>query len=192
MYEAIDDPYCYPGTSVLKNRLDLRNKADLEAFEAMMTAQRADEPLPMGGLDCEHYRSIHRHLFQDIFDWAGEFRTVRVSKGNNMFCYPENIATQMRGLFEQLAVDEQYRDLTPESFAEKAAHFFAELNAIHSFREGNGRTQNVFLSVLADRAGHPVDFKRLNPPDMLKAMIASFAGDERPLASVILQLMPVR
>ena len=73
MYEAFDDPYCYPGTSVLKNRLDLRTQSDLQEFEAMITAQRADEPLPAGRLDHDHYLAIHRHLFQDVYDWAGRF-----------------------------------------------------------------------------------------------------------------------
>ena len=119
MYEAADDPYCYPGTSVLKNRLDLRSQAELDAFEAMITTQRADEPLPAGELDDEHYRAIHRHLFQDVFDWAGEIRSVRLTKGASTFCFPENIAAQMRGLFAKLAADNHYRDLDAEAFASR-------------------------------------------------------------------------
>ena len=83
-------------------------------------------------------------------------------------------------------------DLSTDSFASSAAHFFAELNAIHPFREGNGRAQSSFLRVLADQAAHPLDFERLNPPDMLAVMIASFWGDEAPLANLIVQLMRVR
>jgi cell filamentation protein len=192
MYEAADDPYCYPGTSILKNRLDLRTQADLDAFQAMITTQRADEPLPAGELDCDHYRAIHRHLFQDVFDWAGEFRNVRITKGASTFCYPERIEAQMRALFGQLAADNHYCDLEPDRFASKAAHFMAELNAIHPFREGNGRAQNVLLTLLADRAGHPLDFERLDPSDMMAAMIASFGGDEESLADLILRLMRVR
>jgi cell filamentation protein len=189
MYEATDDPYCYPGTSVLKNRLDLRTQSELDAFEAMITMQRADEPLPAGRLDYAHYRAIHRHLFQDVFDWAGEIRTVRIGKQDSMFCYPENIDREMNGLFGQLQAEDHFRGLDANGFASKAAHFLAELNAIHPFREGNGRTQNVFLLLLADRAGHPLDFERLDPPDMMQAMIASFGGNEQPLADLILQLM---
>ncbi len=192
MYEAIDDPYCYPGTSVLKNRLDLRTQSELDEFEAMITTQRADEPLPVGQQDYDHYRAIHHHLFQDIFDWAGEIRTVRITKGDNTFCYPENIDAQMYRLFGELAAAKQLCGLNVEDFAAKAAHVMAELNAIHPFREGNGRTQNVFLSILAERAAHPLDFERLNPPDMLQAMIASFGGNEEPLARLIRQLMRIR
>lgn len=192
MYEAADDPYCYPGTSVLKNRRDIRTQADLDRFEAMIVAQRADEPLPAGQLDYDHYRAIHHQLFQDVFDWAGEIRTVRLRKGASTFCYPENIDAQMRKLFQQLAAENCLRGLDAKSFAVKTAHMLAELNAIHPFREGNGRTQNVFLAVLCERAGHSLDFARLNPPDMLQAMIASFGGDEQPLAQLLLKLMQDR
>jgi cell filamentation protein len=189
MYEAGEDPYCYPGTTVLRNRLGLRTLAELEKLEAFSTAQRAREPLPIGRLTNAHYRAIHRHLFQDVYDWAGRIRSVRLAKNDSMFCYPENIDREMRRVFEALEGENQLRDLDAEVFAKKAAHFLAELNAIHPFREGNGRTQGIFLGMLADQAGHPLDFERLDPPAMLQAMVDSFNGNERPLAGIILHLM---
>lgn len=189
MYEAGQDPYCYPGTAVLKNLLDLRTQPELDELEASMTAQRADEPLPAGALDAQHYLAIHHHLFQDVFDWAGNVRTIRIAKEGAPFCYPENIEREMRRVFSELAAADCLRGLAPRAFAEKAAHFLAELNAVHPFREGNGRTQNVFLSLLAQQAGHPLDFKRLDPAALMQAMIASFQGDEAPLARVIVDLM---
>jgi cell filamentation protein len=189
MYETPDDRYCYPGTTVLKNRADLRDQIELDKFEAIAVAKRFDEPLPVGRLNYAHYRAIHRHFFGDVYSWAGRLRTVRVTKGNSTFCYPEYIGREMKKLFRQLEADNNLRDLTAESFAKGAAQLLATLNAIHPFREGNGRTQNVFLEILADRAGHPLDFERLNPPDMLQAMISSFGGDDGPLERLILQLM---
>ncbi len=100
MYTAIADPYCYAGTSVLKNIPGIRDQAALEAFEAIATAQRADEPLPPGRLSVTQYRAIHRHLFQDVFAWSGKFRTVRINKDGSAFCYPENIAREMNALLE--------------------------------------------------------------------------------------------
>ena len=79
MYEAEQDPYCYPGTAVLINRLGIRDQAALEAFEADVTAERSSHEVPPGSLDYDHYLAIHRHLFQDVYDWAGEIRTVRVA-----------------------------------------------------------------------------------------------------------------
>jgi cell filamentation protein len=79
-----------------------RDQAELDAFEAEITDQRASEPLPAGDLSSAHYLAVHRHLFQDVYSWAGELRTVRISKGGSMFCYPENIGGEMEKLFAGL------------------------------------------------------------------------------------------
>jgi cell filamentation protein len=190
MYEVEADAiYCYPGTTVLKNKLDLKDAAELADFEAEITAQRASEPGPAGGLDDKHYRAFHRHLFQDVYDWAGEIRKVRISKDGNWFCYPEHIDKQMADLFAWLAKEKHLKGLDKKTFAQRAAHFLAELNAIHPFREGNGRTQLSFLAVLADQAGHPFDMDKLKPDAMLKATIASFDADEGPLVGVLSNLI---
>jgi len=188
MYDAVEDPYCYPGTTVLKNKLGLEAQQDLDAFEAEIVAQRAEEALPIGKLTYAHYRAIHRHLFQDVYDWAGKIRKVRISKGGSMFCYPESIDREMSKLFGSLAGQKQFKGLTVEAFAMRAAHFLAELNAIHPFREGNGRTQLTFLTLLAEIAGHPLAIERLDPDDVMEAMIESFGGEEKPLADMILEL----
>jgi cell filamentation protein len=192
MYRTTDDRYCYPGTAVLRNRANIRSQVEFEKFEALAVAKRFEEAFPAGRLSYGHYRAIHRHLFRDVYTWAGHIRTIRIAKGGNWFCYPENIDREMRRLFADLANENYFRDLEAEIFARKAAHFMAELNAMHAFREGNGRTQNVFLTILADQARHPLDFERLHPPAMSAAMIASFNGDEQPLSALILQVMRTR
>lgn len=189
MYDAVSDPYTYANSTVLVNKLDLRSQAELDAFEAEITSARAEEALPAGALDFTHYKAVHHHLFQDVYAWAGEVRTVRISKGGNPFCFPENIESQATNLFRDLEAEDHLRDLDAPAFAGKAAHFLAELNAIHAFREGNGRAQLTFFALLAHHAGHPVDFDRLDPEKMLTAMIASFDGDERKLAAVIEELI---
>lgn len=192
MYESPNDPYCYKGTSVLKNRQKLKTQVDLDKFETLSVTQRSSELPPRGRLSYRHYRAVHRHLFKDVYVWAGRIRTVRISKDGSTFCYPENIEREMRRIFGELQDDNNLRDLTPEEFAKKAAHFLAELNAIHPFREGNGRTLNVFFMLLASQAGHPLDMTRLEPAELLAAMIASFGGNEAPLASTILGLLRSR
>lgn len=189
MYDAVADDYCYAGTTVLKNKLDLRNRDELAAFEAEMSDARADEELPAGDLDFPHFKAIHRHLFQDIYEWAGEIRTVRISKDSSMFCYPENIESEAKKLFAQLRQDNFLRALSPTEFATKSGHFLSELNAIHAFREGNGRTQLSFFLMLAEQAGYSIDLEELNPEAFLEAMIASFKGDEAPLAAAIESLI---
>src|SRR5690242_12950769 len=123
MYEAEADPYCYPGTTVLINRLGLRDRGDLEAFETEMVSQRFREPLPSGRLTARHYRAIHRHLFQDVYAWAGRIRTIRIAKRGSAFCYPEHIEREMQRLFADLAAQKQMRGLTATDFAGRAAHF---------------------------------------------------------------------
>ncbi len=188
-YGVIEDPYCYPGTTLLRNLPGLEDAAALAAFEAASTAQRADEPLPRGRLSASHYSAIHHHLFQDVYPWAGRLRTVRLSKDGSAFCYPEHIAREMRGLFGQLRRDAFLRDLPRDGFARKAARFLGTLNAIHAFREGNGRTQTTFLALLAARAGHPLALGQLVPERFLAAMIASFGGNEAPLTAEIRRLI---
>jgi cell filamentation protein len=189
MYDAVADPYCYPGTTVLINKLDLRDQAQLEAFEAEITIQRSAEPLPDGALSYTHYRAIHRHLFQDVYAWAGKIRTVRIAKGGNSFCYPENIDSEARKLFSNLRGSDFLRGLSPEAFVQHAAHFLSELNAIHPFREGNGRAQLAFLTLLAENAGHPLSLENMNPDAMLTAMVVSFDGNEIQLRKLIAGLV---
>jgi cell filamentation protein len=189
MYDAIDDPYTYDDSTVLVNKLGLRSQAELDAFEAEISNARAEEPLPGGALDFAHYKAIHHHLFQDVYEWAGQVRTVRIAKGGNPFCFPENIEGQSAKLFDDLRAADYLRNLDARTFSNKAAHFLAELNAIHAFREGNGRSQLTFFALLADYAGYPLNLDKLDPERMLAAMIASFDGDERELANVITKLI---
>lgn len=185
MYEAIADPYCYPGTTILRNKLGILDAAKLQDFEEEISKQRATEPLPVGRLSVSHYRAIHRHLFQDVYTWAGALRTVRIGKGGSVFAFPENLASGLRTVFADLRRADLLRNLTPGMFAVRAAHVLAELNALHPFRDGNGRTQVIFLAVLAEQAGHPIDLTRIAAEPFLAAMIASFRGDESLLAAQI-------
>ena len=106
MYDAVDDPYTYENSTVLMNKLDLREQAELDAFEAEISSARADEPLPEGNLDFTHYKAVHHHLFQDVYEWAGTRAPFACSKGGNPFCFPENIENQAARLFGQLQADD--------------------------------------------------------------------------------------
>jgi cell filamentation protein len=189
MYDAQADPYCYPGTTVLKNISGIRSQAELDTFELFASAQRADEPLPSGRFSVPHYQSVHRHLFQDVYSWAGKFRTVRIGKEGSAFCYPEHIKREMTALFADLKSKKYLSGLSSAAFAVEAAEFLATLNAIHPFREGNGRTQTTFFALLAERAGHPLSLDRLEAEPFMRAMIASFRGNTRLLASEIRRLI---
>jgi cell filamentation protein len=176
-YDVFDDPYCYRGTDCLKNRLGLRDSALLQAFEVEMTTLRADEPLPDGRFGPAHYRRIHWHLFRDVYRWAGRYRTVRTAKDGNWFCYPEHIDGQMKQLFRRTVKKSFKPGAGRAKFISAATEFLAELNAIHPFREGNGRVQLAFLHLLGLRAGHPLHLERVRPETFMPAMVKSFHGD---------------
>lgn len=188
-YDAFDDPYSYKGTNTLKNKLGLRDPALLESFELEMATLRANEPLPGGQYDARHYRRVHHHLFQDVYSWAGKYRTVRTSKGGNIFCFPEHILATMDHLFAALAESGALSTDDADRFVGEIASFLAEINAIHPFREGNGRSQLAFVAMLGERAGFPFDFARVDRDTFLPAMIASYAGDLKPLTSELSKLL---
>ncbi|MCA0271132.1 MAG: Fic family protein [Proteobacteria bacterium] len=177
-YDAADDPLCYSGTTVLRNKADLTGQDELDQFEQLMFLSRAEEPLPDGALDYAHYRAIHHHFFQDVYDWAGEPRQIRTAKGGNWFCFPEYIEREMEKLFAALAAEHHLMGAGGITvFAARAAHYIAELNAIHPFREGNGRCQLTLLSILMDLAGFPMEEERIDPKSFMRAMVTSFGGD---------------
>ena len=189
MYDGADARYCYPNSTVLKNIPGLRTASALKQFELAMSAQRAEEPLPSGRLGVTHYRAVHHHLFQDVYPWAGRFRSVRLSRGQSAFCYPENFAREMTTLFSRLRDTHYLRGRSADGCATGLAEFLATLNAIHPFRDGNGRTQLAFTALLAHRAGHPLDLSKLRPRAFLSAMIESFRGNEAPLVKNLRRLM---
>jgi cell filamentation protein len=175
-YQTDNDPACYPGTIILRNIPGFTDAEALESFEIEAVALRLEEGLPSGNLDTAHYQSIHKYLFQDVYEWAGEYRTIRTAKGGNWFCYPENIGQEMERLFARLAGSEFQPESDVEQFILALADFIGDLNAIHPFREGNGRTQLVFIRLLGQNAGHLFRPESVEAEEFLSAMIASFYG----------------
>jgi cell filamentation protein len=160
-YAAETDPLCYPGTSVLKNLLDITDPRLLDEAEVALFVIRAEEPPPDGSFDLDHYLELHRHLFQDIYSWAGEIRTIRIGKDGNWFCYPEHIQSQLRRVFAELGEPDAMAQMAAPVFTAHVGHFLAELNAVHPFREGNGRTQLAFVAMLAKQAVSASTLKNL-------------------------------
>lgn len=154
-----------------------------------MTTLRATEPLPEGEFDVPHYRAIHTHLFQDVYEWAGETRTVQIAKGGNLFCLPGFIDPQLVLLFNRLNGGPDAWGGTEHEFVAFVADFLAELNAIHPFREGNGRAQLSFLHILGYAAGFPFDFSRIRRETFMPAMVASFHLDLGPLTAELTALL---
>ena len=179
------DPYLFPGLPVLRNKLGIRLEAELEHVERLFVAQRAIEGIPHGVFDLAHLKAIHRHLFQDIYDWAGEIRTVELNKGGQQFQFRQYIETGMADIHQRLAATAFLKDLDANSFAIKAAVIMGDINYVHPFREGNGRAQLFYLEQLAVRAGHPLDLARIDPNRWIEASRRSHGGDYSLMAAEI-------
>lgn len=131
-YDITEDPLCYPGTGVLRNKANLTDQDELDQLEQIMFLTRSEEPLPEGALDYAHYRAIHHHFFQDVYAWAGQPRQIRTAKGGNWFCYPEYIDTEMTRIFRELAEENHLAKTNSlQDFARRAAHYIADINAVH-------------------------------------------------------------
>jgi cell filamentation protein len=175
---------------VLKNKLNLKDSAELTRlaadFASARLAQLLSRPIP-GSFDIRHLRLIHRHIFQDIFPWAGDFREVTTSRTNSFgFPPPQFILPSLETLFTALKSENHLQGLDPDTFARRAGHYLGEINAIHPFREGNGRAQREFIRCLALHAGHPLTWAALTPEENNEASRISFAtGDSTLLATLI-------
>jgi cell filamentation protein len=149
------DPYLDPVSGVLRNRLGLTNAQQLAQAEAALAAAAEirlfEEGLALGHHDFAHLRAIHRHLFGRLYDWAGEIRTVNIVKGDTVFALAQWIEPQGEQIFADLAAHRFLRGLDRDDFILGAAGLLSDLNALHPFREGNGRTQRVFIQLLANQ-----------------------------------------
>ena len=173
-----DREYCYPPDyTVLRNRLDIRDTAALEAAERELVALRLLEPVPAGDFDLDHLKTIHRHLFQDVYPWAGEVRTVEIAKGESRFQPRRFIAAGMADIHRRIVAAGYFRGLGPDAFAEGAGPVLGDVNHVHPFREGNGRAQLQYLKQLAAHAGHAIDLTRIDRTAWLGASQRSNAGD---------------
>lgn len=179
-----DDPYVYPGTTVLKNKLNIRNHRLLEQAERRLTAERLEQGVPAGVFDYVHLKAIHRQLFQDIYTWAGEERRVDIAKGNTLFAHTQFIESSINKQLEKLHQENNLRGLDQETFVQNITEHYGEINAIHPFREGNGRTQRAFFSLLAQHASYKLDWRRVDQEPWILANQASFDGNNKPLEHI--------
>jgi cell filamentation protein len=187
------DPYVYPGTDTLRNLANIRDPQELATFEAEAALRRGLELLrrPIdGNFDTAHLKAIHKHLFQDVYPWAGRFRTTVLAKrefeGGPVTCFtaPHLLEHEAERIFKALHRAAILRGVPPFKFAREAALLLAGLNTLHPFRGGNGRTQRAFLQAVARHAGHPLYFDTVSRERMVRASILSTQGD----SSVMIRL----
>lgn len=186
--------YRYPDSAVLRNKLDLRESKALEFAERMLVRQRMEEGCPGGDFDLAHLQVIHRHLFQDLYDWAGDIRQVPLAKGDSRFFPPNRIGFALQDIHDRIVKQNYLRGLRPERFAEEAGTVTGDVNLVHPFREGNGRAQAIYLQQLGERAGHKIDLARLDRDRWVGASIRASRADPdyEPMRACIRAAMPGR
>ncbi len=180
-----DDPYLYPGTRILKNKLGILDPTKLDYHEREIVAMRMRQGIPTGNFDLKHLKAIHRHLFQDIYAWAGEIRTVEISKGSSQFQFRQYIDTGMADVHRRLVQADFLTGMERHHFAAKAAQIIGDVNYVHPFREGNGRTQLHYLKQLAAKAGHPLDLTKIDATGWIEASIDANRAQYDRMAAVL-------
>ena len=184
-----DRIYCYPDSDVLMNKLNIHDAEKLQEAERKLTMLRLidllDRPV-VGKFDFKHLQTIHKYIFQDIYPWAGKVRSVDIAK-SNMFCKVQFIETQADEIFGKLKNDCYLEGLPKEKFAKKAAYYFSEINALHPFREGNGRTQREFIRQLAYQSGYILHFSAISEQEMVQASIDSFVCNYKKMEALFIK-----
>ena len=170
---------CYPDTTVLINKFDIRDEEKLNEIESVISSTRYAEWLnspQIATFDFDHYKSIHHYLFSDLYDWAGEIRKVNISKKGTQFTPAEIIEDQASRIFKRLKERNYFKNLPHSEFIEEIVDFYCITNELHPFREGNGRTQRVFLTQLIRNAGYEINFADIDPDLLMIATIQSAQG----------------
>ena len=168
------DPYVYPNTEILKNKFGIRDSERLLEIEKTITLG-AWQDIREGKIkikktfDYKHLKSLHKELFKDLYDWAGKERTVDISKPGTLFCRAMFIEEEAKRIFNNLKKDNFLKDIKDKSkFSEKLGQLFLDINMLPPFREGNGRSQRLFIGDLAKENGYYLEWANISKEEMIQ------------------------
>ncbi|MCD7733971.1 MAG: Fic family protein [Clostridiales bacterium] len=170
---------CYLGTTVLSNKLGLKSQEALDQAEKVAVTLRSvevEQSPPPQPFTFDFYCGLHRTLFQDLYDWAGTLRTVNLSKKGTSFAPAVTLAQSGEAKFQRLQSMSEFRTLPRQQFVREVAEFYHDLNLLHPFREGNGRTQRLFFTLLIRRAGYDIRFADCDMDEFMIATIHAAHG----------------
>jgi len=172
------DPYLYPELNVMRNRLGIRQAERLAQAAYEFTALRA-ATLPLGPLlrGLPHLCAIHQHLYQDIFDWAGDIREMDIYQGDTRFCHFAYIEKEGNALMQDLEEEGYLVGLEKADFINRLSHYYCEINVLHPFRIGNGIVQRIFFEQLAIHAAYQLDWRGIDPEEWAQANQSGAMGD---------------
>ncbi|GKW48568.1 putative adenosine monophosphate-protein transferase Fic [Halomonas sp. NCCP-2165] len=184
-YGTDQDPYCYPGTQVLRNRLGIEDAAQLVEAEKHLSLGAAQaiefEPPPY---DLPYLCRLHRQLFGDLYEWAGELRTIDIAKQDTRFCTASRIAPEANKLFASLEQADYFTRLPRPALVEAVAEFYGDLNVVHPFREGNGRAQRLLFEHLIINCGYEISWAGLDRTAWVEANILAYYADYEALGGI--------
>jgi cell filamentation protein len=188
------DPHFDYEHNILKNIPGLIDKKlldDFERIQAIKNILNLESDPVKGRFDITHLRAIHARIFQTIYPWAGEFRRVNIRRSESyFFAAVQFIDASLDATFAKLAAEDCLKGLDADAFASRAAYYLGELNAIHPFRDGNGRTQREFIRQLATGVGYRINWGRVTRTQMVEASIESHSrGKNEAFAALILSAM---
>lgn len=170
---------CYEGTTCLINKLNITDEETLKNIEAAITFAKISEleqtPID-GNFDFEHYKAIHRYIFEDLYDWAGKIRDVDLSKKGTSFTLAKDVESLAERCFARLKNENYFETDDFDLFIENIVDFYCVSNMLHPFREGNGRTQRVFISQLIRKNGFDIDFSLIDNDELIIATIHAANG----------------
>lgn len=183
----MDKTYCYPDTDTLINRLGIHSSSRLVEAETRIVSirlyQLQVQPVP-GSFDFEHLCRIHRFIFQDLYSWAGELRTVNIAK-KSLFCLTQHMTGYAQTIFPAYYHDCMRTKDHQDEFIHVLAEHYADLNALHPFREGNGRSQREYCRELCLQCGYLFDLTYTCRDEMIQASIDSLdKGDNTGLEAI--------
>lgn len=176
MYEARDSVYCYKGTNTLVNKLNIKDSSALENYETSVIGLKLmalNKKGITGKFDVSHFVDIHKFLFEDIYPFAGLFRNENIAKDYFQFAEWEYIESELTRLLDELKKENFLANISKEDFAKRLAYYWAELNVLHPFREGNGRATREFLRQLALKNGYILNLQNVDAQSLLNASIKS-------------------
>ena len=183
--------YCYDGSDVLINKLNIKDEREFfiaeRAYSSARQTELKERPLH-GNLDFDHLKAIHYYLFQDLFYWAGKTRTVAIAKGN-LFCLPQYIDSFAKDLFSNLKNSKYFLNQTKEQLIISITNLLGDLNALHPFREGNGRTQREFVRYIAGINGYGLNWSIVTSEENITASYESVNGNNGKLQSLITRII---
>jgi len=190
-YDDFGDCYCYPDSTVLKNKLNITDGNILESAEREITQiSIGNVHYSQPPYDLKYIQNIHILLFSDLYSWAGEIRTVDISKGGTRFCTVHRIVPEIEKIFRQLEKDHYLNGMSEALLVSKLAEYYGDFNIIHPFREGNGRVQRLFFEHLALYNGYSLDWSRVKSRnDWVQANIDSVLVQNERLETIFQDIL---